>query len=173
MALDEVRLEFQGARSFFERCIEPLVQAAYAHSRGAMDNSAEHDGGGIDEHQAQMNSHVRLAEYRHQAGICCINTRKLHVVKLLIGQHPLQNQLSAIGILALIPFQWNADQSIADDHREQNNKQQPPECNPPICHSRLAIAIGWVLYYHFFDNDFREVKNFAVQGLTDLSRFEN
>lgn len=40
LAVGEVRLEYQGSRAFFERCIEPLVNAAYTATGGTTASEA-------------------------------------------------------------------------------------------------------------------------------------
>ena len=82
-----------------------------------------------------MDSAGRLPKCREDRGVGCVGPRQLHVVGQLVGRNALQNELTGVGVLALVAFQRHiretpADYSKEDDGGQQDGKMPAKEVSP-------------------------------------------
>src|SRR5436190_4862990 len=89
-----------------------------------------------------MNTSYGLTEDQHDDGIGGVGAWKLHVVGEFVGRDPMQHKLTGVGVLALVAFQRQIEQTNTnsetanDDENEQNypnsSNNTITSCQSPI-----------------------------------------
>ena len=70
-----------------------------------------------------MNARGRLAEEGEDQGVDRVDAWHLEVVRLGVRQNALEQQLSEVGVLALVAIQGDAEQSEPDSRSGQNEER--------------------------------------------------